>query len=198
MISLWTLSWLYDEWKIYELENSEELTWKDQIKLDAYEKNKPIYDKIIETLNNNISEEKYNSLEIFLSILTALLKDIADKSLIEKIANGLSMMDKEADIQKDKKWEIIWDKESKDIELVPYKMDIDDYMKKEVLPYIPDAKAIFEEDLWKKKPVIKTWAEIPFTRYFYEYQEPMKSDDLKKMFIESEEEVNKKINNLFA
>ena len=41
---------------------------------------------------------------------------------------------------------------------------------------------IFEEDLNAKKPVIKTGAEIPFTRYFYKYQEPEKSEDLKKNF----------------
>ena len=43
-------------------------------------------------------------------------------------------------------------------------------MAREVLPHIPDAAAFFEENLGAKKPVIKTGAEIPFTRYFYKYQ----------------------------
>ena len=48
-----------------------------------------------------------------------------------------------------------------------------------------------------KKPVIKTGAEIPFTRYFYKYQEPEKSEDLEKEFMKLEEEVNSEIKQLF-
>ena len=43
-------------------------------------------------------------------------------------------------------------------------------MESAVVTPIPESKAFFEEDLGKKKPVIKTGAEIPFTRYFYKYQ----------------------------
>jgi type I restriction enzyme M protein len=48
-----------------------------------------------------------------------------------------------------------------------------------------------------KNPVIKTGAEIPFTRYFYEYKEPEKSDDLEKEFLEIESSLNKRIEELF-
>lgn len=75
-------------------------------------------------------------------------------------------MDKNAEIQRDRKGNIIYDKETKDTELVKWEESIEDYMAREVLPHIPDAAAFFEEDLGKKKPVIKTGAEIPFTRYF--------------------------------
>lgn len=71
-------------------------------------------------------------------------------------------------------------------------------MKTEVLPHVPDAKAFFEEDLTKKKPIIKTGAEIPFTRYFYKYQESLSSDDLAKKFIELEKSVNFRIQKLFG
>ena len=70
-------------------------------------------------------------------------------------------------------------------------------MKEEVLPHVPDAKAFFEEDMNDKNPVIKTGAEIPFTRYFYEYKEPEKSDDLEKQFLEIESSLNKRIEDLF-
>lgn len=49
---------------------------------------------------------------------------------------------------------------------MPYDVAIEDYMKTEVIPHVPDAKAFFEEDLSKKKPVIKTGAEIPFVNIF--------------------------------
>lgn len=71
-------------------------------------------------------------------------------------------------------------------------------MAREVLPHIPDAKAFFEEDLTKKKPVIKTGAEIPFTRYFYKYQAPTSSEILANQFIELEKSINQRINNLFG
>lgn len=70
-------------------------------------------------------------------------------------------------------------KDTKDTEIVPIDESIDDYMEREVLPYVPDAEAFFEEDLSKKKPVVKTGAEIPFTRYFYKYEQPESSEELK-------------------
>lgn len=71
---------------------------------------------------------------------TKVLKKIADK-----IIKGLSVMDKTADIQKDKKGNIIYDVETKDTEIVPWETNIDDYMASEVLPHIPDAKAFLKK-----------------------------------------------------
>ena len=117
---------------------------------------------------------------------------------IDKIADGLSLMDKEAEIQKDKKGNIIYDKETADTEIVPFKEDIESYMKREVLPHIPDAKAFFDENLSAKKPVIKTGAEIPFTRYFYKYLKPESSEVLKQQFIDLEKSVQERISALFG
>ena len=96
-----------------------------------------------------------------------------------------------------KKGEIIYDKENKDTEIVKYEEDIDNYMAREVLPHIPDAKAFFEEDLSKKRPVIKTGAEIPFTRYFYKYQQATPSETLEERFTMLEKSVNKRVAKLF-
>lgn len=51
-------------------------------------------------------------------------------------------------------------------------------MEREVYPYVKDAHVTFDEDLAKKKPIIKTGAEIPFTRYFYKYQTPEDPEDV--------------------
>ena len=107
-------------------------------------------------------------------------------------------MDKEALIQKDKKGEVIYDTETKDTEIVAYKENIDDYMAREVLPHIPDAKAFFEENLAAKKPVIKTGAEIPFTRHFYKYTKPRSSLELAAEFSELEKSVSSMIKELFG
>lgn len=202
MLSKGTLSYLYDESKVYELEEKNELTGKEKDKLDSYKRNKPTYDAIVETLTNNISEKLYMNPESFIPVLTKImtdsLEDKISKKDIDKLVVGLSKMDKNADIQRDKKGEIIYDKDTKDIELVPYEMDISEYMEKEVLPHIPDAKAFFEENLNTKKPTIKTGAEIPFTRYFYKYQQPTPSEELKQKFLQLENSVDEKIKKLFG
>ena len=70
-------------------------------------------------------------------------------------------------------------------------------MAREVLPHIPDAAAFFEENLSAKKPVVKTGAEIPFTRYFYKYQTPVVSDELEARFMELELSVTERVAKLF-
>ena len=201
LISCGVLSGLYDEVKVAELESKEELSDKEKDKLDCYLENKPVFDSIIEKLNSAISDKIYSSFETFKPVLTTLLselykgKDLA--KFIEKIAKGLSKMDNNAEIQRDKAGKVIYDPESKDTIIVPIKTPINDYMKTEVLPHLPDAKYFFEEDLSKKKPIIKTGAEIPFTRYFYKYQEPSPSDQLQKQFLQLEKSVNERIVKLF-
>lgn len=199
MLQTGSLSSIYDEAKVNELQDAEELSGKDQKKLDDFLNNKPLYDSILEALFAAASPERYMSEKSFIPVLTAALAAVtSDKKLIAKIAYGLSVMDKEAEIQRDKKGNIIYDKDSKDTELVGYEEDIDEYMQREVLPYVPDAKAFFEENMGAKKPVIKTGAEIPFTRTFYRYQAPTASEDLEHRFIELEEEVTGIVSELFG
>ncbi len=198
MIQIGSLSTIYDEGKIAEYENSEELSGKEQKKYDKFIENKPVYENIIQTLESNVSGRRYYSLEEFLPVLMNVLSDVtAEKKLIEKIAAGLSIMDKSAVIQKDRKGKVIFDKESKDTEKVLYTENIDDYMAREVLPFVPDAVAFFEENLGVKKPVIKTGAEIIFTRYFYKYSLPESSDLLKREFEDGVKELSQQISDLF-
>ena len=199
MLAKGSLSGLYDEAKVNELENKEELTGKEIKKLEEYQNNKVVYDAIIEALNRGISDIVYKNPTDFLPVLTNVLSTaITDKKLIEKISDGLSEMDKTADIQRDKRGNILYDKETKDTEIVKYEKSIEDYMSREVLPHIPDAQWFFEENLSAKKPVIKTGAEIPFTRYFYKYQQPVPSEELEKQFVEIEKSVSERISKLFG
>jgi len=198
MLAKGSLSSLYDEVKVNQLEDAEELTGKDEKKLEAYKENQPLYEKIIETLKAAENETVYLSPEKFQPVLTKVLQGVtSDKKLLEKIADGLSVMDKNAEIQRDKKGNILYDKETKDTEIVKLDESIEDYMKREVLPHVPDAKAFFEEDISKKKPVIKTGAEIPFTRYFYKYQQPEPSEKLAELIEKLEAETNQQMQELF-
>lgn len=188
---------LYDEVTVMELENTPNPTAKEAKKLAQYKENKPTFDGIINTLKANISNQVFTAPEPFIRHLTGLLQPVTtDKKLIEKVAKGLSVMDKTADVQKDKKGNIIYDKETKDTEIVKWSEDIDTYMAREVLPHIPDAKAFWEEDLNAKKPVIKTGAEIPFTRYFYKYENIRPAEEYLNEFMTLQTQVEKSLQEL--
>ena len=198
MLSKGSLSSLYDQAKVNELENAEELTGKELKKLEAYQNNQPVYEAIVAALSNAISAQVYLSPEAFMSVLTKVLANMtADKKLLEKIADGLSVMDKSAEIQRDRKGNVLYDKETKDTEIVKWDESIENYMAREVLPHIPDAQWFFEENLGAKKPVVKTGAEIPFTRYFYKYQQPIPSEELEAKFMELELSVSERVAKLF-
>ena len=167
------LSSLWDEGKVQELEDKgTTINDKEKKKLDSYYKTKPLYDGIIEALKSHeIEGKKYLSPRAFEPVLGTALKTVnVDKKILDKVADGLSVMDKTAEIQKDRKGYNIYDKETKDSEIVKWDEDVEEYMKREVLPHVPDAKWFFDEK--------NVGAEIPFTRYFYKYQAPMQSDEL--------------------
>ena len=192
-----SLNSLYDEAKVRDFENQGvAISDKDQKSLDKFVASKPTFDMIIDTLRANISDNLYLSPKPFIDYLATILS--VEKRWIEKVADGLSVMDKSAEIQRDKKGNIIYDKETAETEIVKIEEDIDDYMKREVLPHIPDAVAFFEEKLDAKKPVIKTGADIAFTRYFYQYQQPEASESLEKKFLELDMSVNSRIIKLFG
>ena len=197
MLMKGALNSLYDEGKVAELENAGvAISEKDKKTLEKFYGNKPLFDAILEKLRTNISEKVYLSPAPFLAYLATILD--VDKKLLEKIVNGLSVMDKSAEIQKDKKGNVIYDKETKDTEIVKYEEDIETYMAREVLPYVPDAQWFYEENLGAKKPVIKIGAEIPFTRYFYKYQKPQPSEEFAVKFMELEMSVSERIEKLFG
>lgn len=200
MLADGTLNSVYDPAKVDELEEQgAQISVKDKMKLDKLYEQKPVYEAVISALQDAVSDEVYLSPEVFMPVLRkALAKVTDDKKLLDKIADGLSVMDKNAEIQRDKHGAILYDKDSKDTERVPYEESIEDYMAREVLPHVPDAKAFWEEKADAKKPVIKTGAEIPFTQYFYKYEQPVPSEELAKQFMELEQSVSQRIAKLFG
>lgn len=192
-----TLNSLYDEAKVREFENQGvAISDKDQKTLEKFIANKPLYDYILETLRANISDKKYLSPKPFIDYLASIIS--ADKKILEKIAEGLSIMDKSAEIQRDKKGNIIFDKSTAETEVVKFEEDIDAYMEREVLPHVPDAVAFFDEVITEKKTVIKTGADIAFTRYFYKYQQPEASESLRARFLKIEESNSARIAAMFS
>ena len=204
MLQAGALKALWDDAKVAELEEKgTTATAKEQQALEAFYTSRPKYDAILAALHATISEQKWLSPDAFMPVLKKVLEAVTDDAkLFEKIADGLSVMDKEAQVQtvtKGKnKGEVIYDKASKDTEIVRWDEDIEDYMAREVLPHIPDAQWFWEENVGAKKPVIKTGAEIPFTRYFYKYQQPEPSEILAEKFSALESSVDERIRKLFG
>lgn len=194
-----SLNSLYDAAKISEIEEKAEPTDKELKKVEEFQANEPKYKAILDALHNAVSDKVYLSLKEFEPVLEQVLTGVVVRKdkLFDKIAVGLSLMDKSAEIHRDKKGNIIYDTDTKDVEIVRFDEDIDTYMQREVLPHIPDAQAFFEENLAAKKPVVKIGAEIPFTRYFYKYQTPTKSEKLREQFLKLEDSVSKHIAELF-
>lgn len=204
MLQAGALKSLWNDAKVAELEEKgTTANAKEQKALKDYYSSKPIYEAVLEKLNLAITEKKWLSPDAFTPVLDSVLGGLnIDKKLFNKIMDGLSMMDKDAEVQtvqKGKnKGEVIYDKASKDTEIVRWDESIEDYMAHEVLPYVPDAQWFWEENVGAKKPVIKTGAEIPFTRYFYQYEQPEASEVLAEKFSTLENSMDEHIRKLFG
>lgn len=189
---------LYNETEFAELSETNPRDNKAEKKYQKYVRGKEFIDGVITALEDNESDEVYMDYAEFHSKIKKIIKDVDGytDSRLRGIAMEMSIMDKTAVIQKDRKGNIIPDPTTKDTEIIRLNQDVDEYMKKEVLPHVPDALWFYEFDPKKKitatnKP--KEGAEFPFTRYFYEYQAPVSSDMLLAEFMEIENRLNVKI-----
>ncbi|MDD7264045.1 MAG: class I SAM-dependent DNA methyltransferase [bacterium] len=77
-----------------------------------------------------------------------------------------------------------------DTEIIPLTDNIDEYFKKNVLPYNPDAFMDRSKD--------KIGYEIPFTRIFYKFEEPKSSDEIFKEIKGLEAEETELMKELFG
>lgn len=89
-----------------------------------------------------------------------------------------------------KKGKVQPDKSKRDTEVIPLEDDIDEYFKKNVLPYNPKA--------WIDRSQDKVGYEIPFTRLFYKFVEPKSSDEIYDEIKELEKEESALMEELFG
>ena len=116
-------------------------------------------------------DDKYLDFEEFEKLFNKKLKkyDLKSVSLNKFISTGLMtnmiVRDENANIQKDTKGNIIVDPELRDTETVPftYEGGIEEFIKKEVLPYHNDA--------FVDESKTQIGYEINFTKYFYKAKE---------------------------
>ncbi|MFG3711935.1 N-6 DNA methylase [Micromonospora sp. NPDC047730] len=85
-------------------------------------------------------------------------------ALEKAVWDAFSVSDPQGEVQTDRKGKPLPDVDLRDNENVPLDEDIHDYLKREVLPHVPDA--------WIDEAKTKIGYEIPFTRHFYMYAPP--------------------------
>jgi type I restriction enzyme M protein len=89
---------------------------------------------------------------------------------------------KNGKVVKDNKGNPKPDAKLRDTENIPLKEDIESYMKREVLPHVPDA--------WVDEKKTNVGYEINFTKYFYQYKPLRSLTDIKADILALEEETD--------
>ena len=106
--------------------------------------------------------------------------------LLKEILDALSERDEAADICTDGKGNQEPDPELRDYENVPLKEDVAEYMKREVLPHVPNA--------WVDESKTRIGYEINFNRYFYKYVPPRPLEEIEADLRKIEAEINQLLN----
>lgn len=181
---------LFDEYKYQELLEMEPRTAKQDKELQKLEEGRKKQEEILQALRQGLSEATYPNFETFTAVLKDLLSEVKlTPANLNALALAMSEMDKTAEVittkKKDKLGEIadgiVYDKTTKDSEIVKLSEEVETYFEREVYPHVPDAHYWWEEN--------KLGAEIPFTRYFYQYQAPEKAEKLLKQFYDLEDQL---------
>ncbi|MFX3918741.1 N-6 DNA methylase [Streptococcus suis] len=181
---------LFDEYKYQELLEMEPRTAKQDKELQKLEEGRIKQEEILQALRQGLSEATYPNFETFTAVLKDLLSEVKlTPANLNALALAMSEMDKTAEVIKTKKKDklgeiadgIVYDKTTKDSEIVKLSEEVETYFEREVYPHVPDAHFWWEEN--------KLGAEIPFTRYFYQYQAPEKAEDLLKQFYDLEDQL---------
>ena len=102
-------------------------------------------------------------------------------SLQKAILMALAERDETAEVCTDAKGNPEPDPELRDYENVPLKENFDEYMKREVLPHVPDA--------WVDESKTKIGYEINFNRYFYQYTPPRPLEEIETDLKKTEKEI---------
>lgn len=123
-------------------------------------------DKLLDALRPLVGQPAASSRAAFRGTLAAALAPLGKlPAPVDKaVWAAVSVSDPEGELQTDRAGAPLPDPDLRDNENVPLGETIDDYMAREVLPYVPDA--------WVDHSKTKIGYEIPFTRHFFVYTPP--------------------------
>ncbi|MEN2259553.1 class I SAM-dependent DNA methyltransferase [Paraclostridium benzoelyticum] len=138
--------------------------------------------KLLESFDNKF---EYMDRDKFIKDLKIKSKefDIAlPAGLIKAIVNAIGVRNEDAVVCKDSKGNIESDSSLKDTESIALKEDVYEYFEKEVKPHVEDAYI-------DESSINNIGYEIPFTRYFYKYEELRAFEDIMKEVESLESEI---------
>ena len=107
----------------------------------------------------------------------------------QRITINFPTYDEKGEVVKDKEGNIKFDNSKKERENVSMEYNIEEYFEEEIKKYNSDAF------LNKNKIIIGY--EIPFARFFYKFEEPEKSENIKKRILEYEKNITNSMNIIF-
>jgi len=119
--------------------------------------------------------------EAFAEKVRAALAGDTKKPVEKAVLDAAMVRDPEAAVVTGKKGEPEPDPELRDHENVPLSEDVDEYVRREVLPFVPDA--------WVDQTKTKIGCEIPFTRHFYRYVPPRPLEEIDAEIKQLEQEI---------
>lgn len=109
-------------------------------------------------------------------------------TVIKELVKASAVPDQDAPIVTDRKGNPLPDPDLRDSENVPLGDDVEDYLKREVHPYAPDA--------WIDHSKTKVGYEIPLTRHFYIYTPPRSVSELDAELAERETRIRELLGGL--
>ena len=186
---------IFNEALLEELEQTNPRDGKDEKQYQKMLRGQNFTAAVIAELKKHESEEVFTDYAKFESKLKTILSGIEgySASRLTGIAMAMSVIDKTAVVQKDRKGNIIIDPTTKDTEIIRLNQDVGEYMATEVYPHVPDAIYRYEYDPQKAESATnreRRGAEFPFSKYFYVYHKPEDAKTLLTSFIANEGELS--------
>lgn len=153
------------------------------------------YKKMSKSLGNKRHELTQEDIDK-ITKLYGELKESKESKIFDNTDFGYSKVTverplmKNGKIVKDSKGNPKPDSSLRDTENIPLKEDIQEYMKREVLPHVPDA--------WVDEAKTNVGYEINFTKYFYEYKPLRSLEEIRKDILALEQETEGLIKEVIA
>jgi type I restriction enzyme M protein len=135
-------------------------------------KEKFVFNRVYKNHGNFMEDIK----ELFSNINIRLYSYIKDA-----LINAFGWNDESAEPATDKKGNMIPDPDLREYENIPLKEDINEYFEREIKPHLQDA--------WIDYSKTKIGYEIPFTRYFYEYEKLRPLEEIDNNIKKLEKEI---------
>ncbi len=132
-------------------------------------------EELLKALSSNVPIDLFKNRDVFEKALKKALKNVDVKisaPLKKAILSTLSEKDDTAEACTDAKGNIEADSDLRDHELVPLKEDWQDYVEREVKPFVPDAWVDESHKDAGDGQTGRVGYEINFNRYFYKYVPP--------------------------